>query len=1680
MLKLKNIKKSIFIIVFLSLILLTSDLAFAEDNNLTAIGEIGINDDINVDSQDIESISTKGTANDINQQIKNAASGGTITLDKDYYSIGGSSITIGKPLTIIGNGNTVIDGNNQFSVLSIESSGVTIKNIEFTGFLGKSNGGPIISNGNGVTIDNCVFHHNAVSDSGGAIYINGDSTTVSNCQFYNNFAIGGGGAIYVDGKHTTISNCEFYNNEARAGGAIYSNYVSAGKGAGEYLKILNCNFHNNLAHVGGGAVGMYGNHTEIRNCVFTSNKVYDKNDEGVGGYGGALQIGMDGYYMVSQCVDCLFTNNSAISKTDSLISHGGAACIRDGIVFDNCTFISNTADQGGAMTYHSGGIVKNCIFIRNTALKLYGGAISTGYNVSNMDLKIEKSTFDSNTAPIGGAVHLIGENVVLDNCGFKYNLAYKNGGAIYIESQTTTVQNSHIGQNMALTNGGAIYINSKTTKILDNYLFENIALPSPQLLNDGLGGAIFIDSTESLISNNRFEFNEARNGSAIYISKKSNEAIISNNEFKSNQAWIYQLEIYGPKNPLLHGESVYISSIIHGGNNIGNSSNIYISNAIYNAASNSKIIIDGIQPLNGATNTGKLYQDDREYNIDIYIEIMDENENVVYQDILKSNVYGNVNLTLPNLDAGRYTANAYHYEDTYYKAISNQTSFVILPVVDNLISKDSQQDSYNYKDIVAWNLTVTNNGPDKATEVVVNDKLPDSLIYLSDNGNGSYDVNAGIWNVGELDVGETKVLTILTLVNTTKNVINHANITSKEHDYNLTNNYDDELIELNPSADLAIIKAVNNTNPNYGDFVKWTIEVSNNGPDVGNEIKITDILPEGLIFISSNGNYNNGVWTIEKLEVGESKTLEIVCKVNKTGLITNNVNVTGKEYDFNLVNNNDTVSINVDKSADLEVVKTVNNTNPNYLDLVQWTIKVINHGPDAASEINVNELLPQGLVIIDWKGEGEFKNNLWNIGELEVGEEKTLNLICLVNKTGELINIVTVNGKEYDFNKFNNKDNETIVVNPASDLAVIKTVNNSNPNYGDIITWIIEVSNNGPDIASDVIVKDILPEGLIFVRGSENYNNGTWNINKLLVGETKVFEIICKINKTGEFTNIVTVNGNEYDYNKTNNLDNETIYVNSSADLVVIKTVNNTNPNYRDTINWTVKVKNNGPNIATNVLVKELMPECLIIVDWEGEGEFKNNVWNVGDLKVGEEKTLNLICLVNKTGQFTNIVMVNGSEYDSNKTNNIDNETIIVNSSADLAVLKTVNNSNPNYGDVVKWTIKVTNNGPDIATNVSVKELLPEGLIYLRNSVSKGFFDSNSGIWTINSLSPNNFEYLDIYCRVNKSGEFTNVVSVTGNEYDYNKTNNVDDESITVEKTADLEIIKLVNNSNPDYREQITWTLIIKNNGPDDATGVIVVDSIPDGLIGISDNIGGNYNDGIWYVGNLGCGETKEWKIVCIVNKTGDIVNVASINGNEADLNLENNNASAIIHVRPAVDLSITKTSSKVEYVVGDIIDYTVNVTNNGPDTATNVIVSDYLDNGLSFRSFKSDNGYFNEDGSEWRIDSLASGESEILTFQAKATKSGSVMNKVLAICDEFDYDLSNNNASAEVKINDIISNSINTIAPILYGEQLTVLNDVSKKAIVHGLENIEKTGNPIAIILLSLIMLVPIYLRKM
>lgn len=119
--------------------------------------------------------------------------------------------------------------------------------------------------------------------------------------------------------------------------------------------------------------------------------------------------------------------------------------------------------------------------------------------------------------------------------------------------------------------------------------------------------------------------------------------------------------------------------------------------------------------------------------------------------------------------------------------------------------------------------------------------------------------------------------------------------------------------------------------------------------------------------------------------------------------------------------------------------------------------------------------------------------------------------------------------------------------------------------------------------------------------------------------------------------------------------------------------------------------------------------------------------------------------------------------------------TVVVNNcdSADLSIVKTVDNVHPVIGSSVVFTIVAENKGPRTATAITITDVLPSGYTYVSSSSTKGTYSPSTGIWTIDSLVNNATATLTMTAVVNASGVYINTATIDGFEFDKDTLNNI-------------------------------------------------------------------------------------------------------------------------------------------------------------------------------------------------------------------------------------------------------------------------------------------------------------------
>ena len=194
--------------------------------------------------------------------------------------------------------------------------------------------------------------------------------------------------------------------------------------------------------------------------------------------------------------------------------------------------------------------------------------------------------------------------------------------------------------------------------------------------------------------------------------------------------------------------------------------------------------------------------------------------------------------------------------------------------------------------------------------------------------------------------------------------------------------------------------------------------------------------------------------------------------------------------------------------------------------------------------------------------------------------------------------------------------------------------------------------------------------------------------------------------------------------------------------------------------------------------------------------------------------------------------------------------------------------------------MNVRNNGPDTATGVKITDLIPNGLSLQSYTLSRGTYNSTTGIWDIGDINSNETLTLTLIAKVLSTGNFVNAATKTAETtYDYDTSNDGQSVNLSVAPAADIQVTQTVSNQTPLFGNNVNFTVTVKNNGPDTASGVKITDLLPDGLKLLSYTVSqGTYNSttGIWDIGNLNVNGTSVLTLVVQALQNGNITNVAN------------------------------------------------------------------------------------------------------------------------------------------------------------------------------------------------------------
>ncbi len=636
------------------------------------------------------------------------------------------------------------------------------------------------------------------------------------------------------------------------------------------------------------------------------------------------------------------------------------------------------------------------------------------------------------------------------------------------------------------------------------------------------------------------------------------------------------------------------------------------------------------------------------------------------------------------------------------------------------------------------------------------------------------------------------------------------------------------------------------------------------------------------------------------------------------------------------------------------------------------------------------------------------------------------------------------------------------VIEPV--VTLDKTVSPNTALFGGVVTYTLVVANAGPASTADayeIDLSDVLPAGLTFVPGSLAHTAGiapatlaessgtitaTWTTIPLAgsstlsyqatVGAPGVVDVGDSLvngvaatwtslagSPTGERTGVDGPGSGLDNYAAT---DTAPVTV-GGIDLGITKADGMTTATAGATLSYALGITNAGNLAATAVVITETVPAHTTFLTagssagWScSNGAPAGTTCTLGIASIAAGATVNRTFVVRVdaplppgVSSVANTATVvddttHGPDPDPTDNTATDIDAVPV---ADLSLTKSVDDPAPNVGDVVTFTMTATNAGPDTAPGVAVTDPLPAGLTFVSSSASRGTYSDATGTWTIGAMATGDTVTLSIAARVTTSGTKMNVVEVsTSGASDPDSTpGNGDpgeDDRATASLTpllADLEVVKTVDNASANVGDQVTFTVTLRNLGPDTATGVVVDDPLPAGLTFVGATASqGTYDDatGHWAVGTVAVGATRTLTLTATVDTLGEITNTGSVGASDVlDPDPGNNTDSASID--QLIDLVVGKSVDRPGQDVGRDVVFTVTVRNDGPSAATGVVIDDALPAGLDYVSHTGDGTYVPGSGA-WTVGTLANGATATLRITATVTGLAAVTNTAsVAVVDQ-------------------------------------------------------------------------------
>jgi uncharacterized repeat protein (TIGR01451 family)/fimbrial isopeptide formation D2 family protein len=598
---------------------------------------------------------------------------------------------------------------------------------------------------------------------------------------------------------------------------------------------------------------------------------------------------------------------------------------------------------------------------------------------------------------------------------------------------------------------------------------------------------------------------------------------------------------------------------------------------------------------------------------------------------------------------------------------------------------------------------------------------------------------------------------------------------------------------------------------------------------------------------------------------------------------------------------------------------------------------------------------------------------------------------------------------------------------------------------GEDVEFKITVINTGTIDLSNVHVVDYLPSFLTYNYDAtdsptvELDNHIEWNLGILPMGDSEVITFSASADFFGDDENIANVTTDE----SVSDEDYANVIVDETCDpfMLIDKTVwNDTSNKWEDSIEaevgdiirFNITVNYYGDNILYNINVTDTLPDCLEYdnnADPVQSGIIDNKIyWNLTGiiLEDGESYYIEFDAEVVSTGININIANLTANECGENKIYDEDIATIYV-GEYNIFEKKVWNKTSDKWeesikaeiGDIVRFNITVRYFGDYLLYNISIKDTLPDCLMYIDKTgdEASGIID-NIIYWNLTGIVLEDGESYSIEfdAEVVSTGININVANLIADEcsgeiWEFEDTAIVivDEPKILEKKVWNDIKDEWVESINAEIGDIVRFNITVRYFGDYLLYNINITDTLPNCLeyadnadpieSGISDNIiYWNLTDIV-----LEDGESYSIEFDAEVVSTGTNINVANLITDECSgeiWELEDT-AKVIVEPYPLFEKKVwNHTNDKwddiIEAEIGDIVRFNISVSYYGSNILYNIEVIDILPDGLEYAN-NADPAETEISGNiiKWDIDeTLENGDRIYIEFDAEVIEIGKNVNK--------------------------------------------------------------------------------------